>query len=298
MIPERVRTWVTAHAVGEVSSLERLGGGLTDTIWGVRRRGAEPLVLRYVAIATWGEAGRRHVECEALGCVLMLDSGLPTPRLIASDPDGSRTGAYANLSTWLPGSVRLGAPGPLEIDELARVAAAIHARPVDPRRRPPAYVFWAPSDLHVPPWARRPDLWRRAIEIFADGPPPTPHGLVHRDFHPGNILWSGDRISGVIDWAETSWGPPDLDVAHAGTNFAILHDLGTAAAFTQAYVRHGGVLERDPEAARFWALSDILGFLPDPAPIVAALISTRPELTADVVRQRLEQLLGLTLGAD
>jgi hypothetical protein len=41
-------------------------------------------------------------------------------------------------------------------------------------------------------------------------------------------------------------------------------------------------------------VSDILGFLPDPAEIMAALIHSRPELTADVVRDRLEHLLMIT----
>jgi hypothetical protein len=70
----------------------------------------------------------------------------------------------------------------------------------------------------------------------------------------------------LIDWAETSWGPPDLDVAHACSDFAMLHTTADAETFRTAYVRQGGRLNPDPGAARFWAISDILGFLPDPAP--------------------------------
>jgi aminoglycoside/choline kinase family phosphotransferase len=120
--------------------------------------------------------------------------------------------------------------------------------------------------------------------------------LVHSDFHPGNILWEGDRITGVIDWAETSWGPADLDVMHSRANFAILHDLDSAVAFSDAYRWHGGVLDDDQEAELFWSVSDILGFLPDPAVIMAALIHARPDLTGEVVRERLERLLMITLG--
>ena len=120
---------------------------------------------------------------------------------------------------------------------------------------------------------------------------------MHRDFHPGNILWQGDRITGVIDWAETSWGPADLDVVHSCTNFAMLHDFASARAFLAAYRRHGGRLDSDPEAARFWAVSDILGFLPDPDPVVRALTAARPDLTPDLLRTRLEELLELTLAA-
>jgi hypothetical protein len=50
------------------------------------------------------------------------------------------------------------------------------------------------------------------------------------------------------------------------------------------------------DAELFWSVSDILGFLPDPAVIMAALIHARPDLTGEVVRERLERLLMITLG--
>jgi aminoglycoside phosphotransferase (APT) family kinase protein len=226
----------------------------------------------------------------------MEGSSLPVPRLIASDPDGSQAGDYANLTTWLPGRVRLGPLSLDAIDELAKIAVIIHGTPVDDDLRPRAYEFWAPDDLAVPSWTSRPGLWRRAIDIFNQGPPPTRHGLVHRDFHPGNILWQGDRITGVIDWAETSWGPPDLDVMHSRANFAMLHDFASADAFSYCYRWHGGVLDDDRDAEAFWAVSDILGFLPDPTEIITALIHHRTDLPDHVVRERLEHLLMITLG--
>jgi aminoglycoside phosphotransferase (APT) family kinase protein len=212
VIPAQVRAWAQEHLTSEIIAIEPVGGGRTDTISAVYLRSGEPVVLRYVSIERWGEIGRQHVSCEALGCRLMEDSSLPVPRLIASDPDGSRAGDYANLTTWLPGRVRLGPLSLDAIDELAKIAVVIHGTPVDDDHRPRPYEFWTPDDLEVPTWTGRPKLWKRAIDLFDHGPPPTRHGLLHRDFHPGNILWEGDRITGVIDWAETSWGPPDMDV--------------------------------------------------------------------------------------
>jgi Ser/Thr protein kinase RdoA (MazF antagonist) len=115
------------------------------------------------------------------------------PRVIASDPDGSRAGAYANLTSWLPGRVRLDPLGSDAIDELAKIAVIIHGTPVEDDHRPRPYVFWVPDDLEVPPWASRPRLWERAIALFDQEPPRSRHTLVHCDFHPGNILWQGDR---------------------------------------------------------------------------------------------------------
>jgi len=297
VIPARVEAWVQQHSAGVITSVEPIDGGRTDTIWSVRRVDADPLILRHVEIETWGEIGRRHIVSEARGCRLMAGSSLPVPQLIATDPDGRDTGAYVNLTSWLPGRVRLGPLSERAIGELARVAVAIHTTPVDADQRPQPYAFWTPPELSVPTWTNHPSLWQRAIDLFAAGPPATPHGLVHRDFHPGNILWEGDRITGVIDWAETSWGPADLDVVHSCTNFAMLHDFAGARAFLAAYRSQGGQLEGEPEAARFWAVSDILGFLPDPCPVVRALTAARPDLTPDLLRTRLEELLALTLAA-
>ena len=295
MIPDRVLAWAQQELDRPIRSVERVGGGLTNTISAIHFADGDPVILRHVSIARWGEVGRQHVLCEALGCRLMAESGLPTPQLIASETDGSQTGAYVNLTTWLPGRVRLGPLGVEAIEALATAAVIIHATPASPDDRPRPYAFWAPAEPQVPSWARHPRLWQRAIDLFAGEAPATRPGLIHRDFHPGNVLWQGDNITGVIDWAETSWGPADLDVTHTLTNFAMLHDLRRAEAFSTAYRRHGGIVEADPDAARFWQVSDILGFLPDPALQLAALIEARPVLNEQILRQRLEHLLSITM---
>lgn len=295
MIPDRVRAWVQQHCDHEITVIEPIIGGRTDTISAVRFGHGDPLILRYAPAAVWGETGRRHIRAEALGQQLMGASGLPVPRFVAADPDARHTGDFLNLSTWLPGRVRLGTLSAPAIDELARVAAIIHATAVTVDQRPPPYAFWAPANLQVPTWSERPALWEQAIALFGAGPPDTPSGLVHHDFHPGNVLWDGDRITGVIDWAETSWGPADLDVVHSVTNIALLQDAASAQTFVTAYEQHGGQVDRRSAARRFWVVSDLLGFLPDPVPIVRALVRARPDLTAVVLRHRLEQLLAFTL---
>ncbi|MET1006013.1 MAG: aminoglycoside phosphotransferase family protein, partial [Propionibacteriaceae bacterium] len=232
---------------------------------------------------------------EALGCELLADTALPVPRLLASDPDGTAAGGPANLLTWRPGRVRLDRLDPAAIASWARLAVAVHRQPVLVPLRPPVFSFRGPTQQQVPGWARWPSLWQQAIDLWLAGSPPTPFGLLHRDFHLGNTVWQGDTVSGLIDWAETSWGPPDLDVAHACADFAMLHSTADAETFRAAYVEHGGRLDPDPDAARFWVVSDILGFLPDPAHILAAVGPGRPDLTPDSVRHGLEDLLVLTL---
>lgn len=297
MVPKRAWAWAQDHLDRQIASITPVSGGRTGTVYDVRFSSGDPVVLRYQPKEDWGERGRQHIAAEATAARLLVGSPLPVPKLIASDPTGAETGGYANLTTWLPGRVRLDRLSSAAIDRLGRAAAVLHATVAPPDARPRRYEFWAPPKPVVPLWAGDRDLWRRALEIYAGGAPATPSGLVHRDFHPGNVLWAGDKITGIIDWAETSWGPADLDVMHSRTNFAVLHSIDQAYEFSAAYARHGGTVDSDPEARRFWAVSDILGFLPDPRPILRALMVIRPELTAEVICDRLEQFLADTLQA-
>jgi aminoglycoside phosphotransferase (APT) family kinase protein len=273
-----------------------VGGGITDTKWLLRLAAGGPLVIRWADPQVWGATGREHVRREALACRLLAGSTLPVPRLVADDVDGAAAGGPATLLTWRPGRVRLDGLGPVAMTALARLAAMVHRQAVPLEQRPPTFSYRGSAEPEVPGWTRRPEVWRRAIDLWTAGAPPTPFGLLHRDFHLGNTLWEGDRVSGLIDWAETSWGPPDLDVAHLCADFAMLHAAADAEAFRAAYVREGGRLDPDPDAARFWLVSDILGFLPDPAHILAAVGSGRPDLSPAAVRSGLEDLLVRTVG--
>lgn len=294
-LPAEALAWAVAVAPGDVVDVVPVGGGITHTKWIVRLVGGTQLVLRWADPVRWGPVGAEHVRREVLGCRLLVGSAIPVPAALACDPDGTVAGGPANLLTWRPGRSRLDPLSPAAIDALARVAVTIHRQAVPDGARPPDFAFRGSEDPQVPGWTRRPQLWRRAIEVVRAGPPMTPYGLVHRDFHLGNTLWQRDEVSGVIDWAETSWGPPDVDVAHMCSDFAMMHGPSEAALFARAYLRAGGRLDPDPDASRFWAISDILGFLPDPAHILPAVQPTRPDLTAQGIREGLEGLLALVV---
>jgi aminoglycoside phosphotransferase (APT) family kinase protein len=294
-LPDRAVAWARQHLPQPILKIGPIGGGLTRTKWLLKTaaRTESGTVVRWCDPREWGETGREHVRRETLACQLLAGSGLPVPRVIAADLDGSVTGGPANLVTWLPGAVRLDPLSPAAIESLAALAVSVHRQAVADEQRPPVFAYRGPAEPAVPGWATRPELWQRAIDLRAAGAPPTPFGLLHRDFHLGNILWQGDTVSGLVDWAETSWGPSDLDVAHLCSDFAMLHTAAGADAFREAYRQLGGRLVADE--FRYWQVCDILGFLPDPAHILPAVLPARPDLGTRRIRDGLEELLALTL---
>ena len=79
--------------------------------------------------------------------------------------------------------------------------------------------------------------------------------FIHRDHHPGNVLWQRGAVSGVVDWANASVGSPDADVGHCRLNLAGTLGLGAADRFLEL---HRGLTDRgayDP----YWDVVAALG---------------------------------------
>jgi aminoglycoside phosphotransferase (APT) family kinase protein len=65
---------------------------------------------------------------------------------------------------------------------------------------------------------RQPRLWDQALDVFRSPPRDPERVLIHRDYHPGNVLWRSGRVSGVVDWQAASVGPPSVDIAWCRLN--------------------------------------------------------------------------------
>jgi hypothetical protein len=110
-------------------------------------------------------------------------------------------------------------------------------------------VAWTTADTVVTPKGADAAAWAAAIDVIRKPLPPYEGRFLHRVFHLGDALFdvppptsAGARITGVVDWAATSWGPADPDVAHCSTNLALLHGPAWGLRFAEAYEEAGGVL--------------------------------------------------------
>ncbi len=182
---------------------------------------------------------------------------LPTPRLIAVDPAGREAGAPSVLMSLLPGRVEW-SPRDLGIwlRRLAEVLPVLHAAALPAPGTLPAYFGYAQQSYEPPPWARRPAAWRAAAAIFHAPDPTQSIVCIHRDYHPGNVLWRARQVSGLVDWPSASIGPASVDVAHCRANLMGRFDLEVADRFTRSWEELSG--DRfDP-----WAdVSTIIGML-------------------------------------
>lgn len=257
-VPVSALAWA-ASVVGPVTMTAELVGGWTSTMLAlqVESSGAE-LVLRLMDREPWRTHGAALTSRESQMQQMLAGSPVPVPRSVALDADGAACGHPAHLMSRLPGSVDPDRPDPAVTAELARTLAAIHAVGADREVR--AYESWAWEAKHVvPAWAGDPGPWRAAFALLREEPPPFEPCFLHRDFQPRNVLWDRGRVSGVVDWVETSIGPAWLDVAHCATNLAVAHGQEAAVGWSRAYVEVTG-----REAQPYFDVMDVVGLLPPP----------------------------------
>ncbi|WP_329193510.1 MULTISPECIES: phosphotransferase family protein [unclassified Streptomyces] len=295
------RSWVQKQlSEGEyVERAVRLRGGWTSQMRRLDLRGpdgARSLVLRSFVEPFF----RRHAEGllsrEAAVLRLLGGTDVPAATLAAVDATARHCDHPSLLMSLLPGTVRLDEQDADERAELlARQLVGIHRLPVTTQRRPRTYQAWTSPERAVPPAdTHRPGLWRRAVDVIRREPPAYRGCFLHRDFHPGNVLFTGSgdglRISGVVDWVETSWGPADLDVAHCSTALALLHGAPAGIRFADRYAAAGGTLAEDRAEHLYWRLLDALGFAPDAEKVgVPWRELGRTDLAAGVLTRRLEE---------
>ncbi|WP_406469802.1 phosphotransferase [Streptomyces hirsutus] len=294
------RSWVE-KGLSEAERIEkvvRLRGGWTSEM---RRLdlcgpgGRRSLVLRSFVKPFFVRHAEGLLTREATVLRLLGDTDVPAATLAAVDATAQYCDHPSLLMSLLPGTVRLGDQGADDRAELlARQLVRIHRLPVTVRQRPRTYQAWAsPERVTLPAATERPELWQRAFDVIRREPPVYRGCFLHRDFHPGNVLFTGTggdlRISGVVDWVETSWGPADLDVAHCSTALALLHGIPAGMRFADRYVAAGGTLAEEGTAHLYWRLLDALGFAPDPEKVAVPWRELgRVDLTVDVLTQRLE----------
>jgi aminoglycoside phosphotransferase (APT) family kinase protein len=238
---ERLGRWAREH-VGpgaEVVGLERLPGHSSITLaFDVAEGGAvrERLVLRCVPEGV-PRRGSTDVLRQAPLLELMEASGVPVPRVRWASADESWFGVDHLIVDRVGGSTlgdvfaADGAPPPAS-DPGALFAQAVDAlAAIHGARWGEALAGWdAPLLLgdEIDRWvpllrkAGDPDgvnrgAWvdagLRVRELLHAGRPHDPEpGVVHGDFYSNNWMFSGERLTAVLDWETAFLGPRPLDV--------------------------------------------------------------------------------------
>jgi len=294
--PAQTLEWAAA-AVGDgarVTSVRRLRGATSSAVHALTiedARGARHrLVLRRFVRADWLALEPDLAAHEAAALRLLERHDLPAPRLVAFDERAAGTDVPAVLMSRLPGRVDLD-PRDLStyLRGLAAVLPHVHAVDASTAPLPPYRRYYATRD--APPDTRHPDAWRALIAYASTSPPERFPAFIHRDYHPGNVLWSRGRLTGVIDWVNASLGRPEVDAGHCRWNLALLFGVDAADAFLNIWLTETGTPpgNHDP----YWDIVCLLDAGNSYGDIEGALAgwgdAGRPDLTSAIAHHRRDE---------
>ena len=291
--PSELLAWVeqTLGSRARVVGWKRLTGGLTSVVHGltVERNGLrDRYVLRWwMPGSGWEQWIGRAVSQETAVLAKLEGSDIPAPRLIGS-LENTALGGPAVLMTRLPGQVHL-MPRDREdwLRQMAQMLTRIHALRIDGH---PFESWLDRSQVTPPPDASRPEVWTEAIALVAAERAPTRTCFLHRDYQHFNMLWSRERLTGVVDWIEACVGPPEIDVGHCRLNLAVLFSAEVADRFREMYEA-----ESDHSIDAFWDIHALLSYGPDWKEFLPIQIDGRAPLDVAGMTRRMEDVLDRSL---
>ena len=174
--------------IENVSHIETVPGGSDTTIWKVTH-GGQISALRLFR-AEQADAARR----EAIA-MSVAQGVAPVPQLRR---EGFWHGRPALLLEWMRGV-------PLRDRLLANPASAYDLGVVFGAAQALIHSVEAPASLQFGGWT---DWLGIPFPVEARG-----NALLHFDYHPMNVLFDGEEVSGVVDWPNCGAGDSRLDAA-------------------------------------------------------------------------------------
>jgi aminoglycoside phosphotransferase (APT) family kinase protein len=295
---------------GRVVRTRRLKGGISSGMHAVDVADHNGSLLRLVVRRYnryWQDEDPGVASREWAALTVLERHGVPAPRPVLLDADGSILGTIAIVTTLVPGRGLL-APRDRSawLSGLASALLAVHAIPAS---APGLQVLplrgeGARRELADPERRRalgaHPD-GARALAALGDDPVPPPpreeaRVMVHGDFWPGNTLWHRGRLSGIVDWELAGVGDPDADVAYCRLDLALSIGADAAEGFLDAYQARARSTVT-PRAVARWELINALRALPDPAGWLPGWHELGlSDLTPELVRVRLRSFIDDAVG--
>lgn len=196
-------------------------------------------------------------EFRTLVAARSLELPVPSPLFLGSAPDGNFL-----LLEYLDGKATANPMDPADfVGKFAMCLASIHKADISsgcmdhllttrsqyaPRRDELCLELGEPKIVEV--------LVQAGDQIL------EPRVLRHGDFWPGNILWQGDDITGIVDWEAALIGPAISDLAISRLDIFWILGRDAMEKFTFHYLRLNPI---STEALYYWDLRAALRPMPN-----------------------------------
>jgi aminoglycoside phosphotransferase (APT) family kinase protein len=281
VVDEVMHSWILeVLSAKDVRDVRTLTFGISSDMRLIEVDGIPLVLRRYVTDQFVNELSTAIAnEAQALAAARGVLGNL-VPACIAHDLTGVRSGCPSLIMTYLPGQPVIHG---LDLRQMVEPLALLHSRAAP--KDFPHHRHWFDLDrLALPTWTKRPETWAQLIDALGDGEPSAKPVFLHRDYHPGNLLWEKGTLSGIVDWPSSCRGPRGMDVAHARGNLALVDGVVAAEQFLRAYRQIVPSYDHNP----WWDIADLLSFDSDFAGVVA-FNAFGANLTIDQIHSRADE---------
>lgn len=234
-----------------ILSEARLTGGVSADVYRI------DLVLpngapRSVVVRSHGETHGGHGACLEYDLLASLfNVGLPVPEPLCVDDSGAIHAHPYLMMPFVEGAATCSGDLAETTAAMAKTLATIHRTATATLPRLPLRLDPLEDVLDFlpdgPEWQPLMDRLSGLTDTGFSGPPV----LLHGDFWPANLIWSGAEISAVLDWEDAALGDPLSDVACACLELRYLYGRHGMQMFQDAYSSHGSL---DPARLALWLI--------------------------------------------
>lgn len=247
--PRGAVEWAGEVIGSPIRSVRRLSGGMSTGMHLLTGASGERVVMRRFLNQHWLAIDPDLAPREAAVLRALEPTAVPAPAFVGVDPYGERCEAPTVLMGFVSGRRTVVDDHARFAGELARAMATIHdvAPPAvdglpDEREELQRIVHEEAPNRHggVP----TPAFWARVGAGIGDVTW-RPNVLIHNDFHPGNVLFSRNRLSAVVDWPLAAAGQPASDVAFCRLDVGLMLGLDVADLVLAAYEAETGAAVPD-----------------------------------------------------
>lgn len=280
-----MKKWIEKATEQKVTDLEirSMVGGISADIYQLG-----DFVMKCYSDKEWLLEEPDLVKHEVESLRYAKKAGLPVPKLIDFDEVGTVCGNPAILMSRLAGSPILLPDDPRRyVDGLATALSKIHQLKAEDFEWN-YFSYTEITEMKIPKWTKNPVLWERAINLASQPEPSVPIVFIHRDYHPANVLWQENQVSGIVDWVNACRGPAGIDIGHCRINLSLLHGVEMADAFLAAYCREVPTFKYHA----YFDIISIFDFIEGPLTVYPGWLNLGVEgLTDKLMEERMDTLM-------
>jgi homoserine kinase type II len=234
--PEELSSWLERHPAGALRELHGIREGIENTNYRVETTKGSFVLTLFERIPATELPFYLDLMTHLAG------QGFPCPRPVPDDGGatlGKLNGKPAALASFMPGKPIL-EPDPAHCASVGAMLADLHGLGASFGRslhNPRGSHWWKETAAQLLPGLSaqdaallREELRFQSLYRF----PELARGIIHADLFRDNVLWSDDRISGVIDFYFAATDVLLYDVAIAANDWCVAADGGLDPGRTQA----------------------------------------------------------------